>query len=428
MKKIAVWGNGLYGKRMIDSFRNFYNGEIKIARIYDSKHAGGEISDPASIAEDFRNKMFESVFIGCQIEDSYNEIQKKLAEYQIPVFTPGCQDDFYPADTFDQTESKKLDIRQDGYEYYEFSNLLGTVHNSTFYSVMYLHNEEGKVLQNPWNYYKTEMNLFHKYDFPVNFRKIQDVIDMPGCYCILAKQFSGNYSHFLFEAMDVIMLLEEAGFTGKYVIADSKSNEELIHLFQIDPKRILRLSDFEKNRTYRFETVCYAGLAENHRRFSAPVLKKVFSKIEPGLTFDPEHKKYPARLFVKRIGSRKLLNADEFVNHYSLNTIIPDHMPLREQMNYFYNAELILSPHGANSANSLFMREGSVLVETFGRTWAKYSYIDVLREKHVHYLSVIEGPIMEEFVKGKFLDYRINEPNLYEAMDIALKLIGEDNA
>ena len=430
MKKIAIWGYGLYGKRMADSLRRFYKDEVSITGIYDSanKHPEEEIFDPSAIADDFKNKKFEAVFIGCQAEKSYNEILQKLDEIQIPVFTPGSRDDFYPADAFQQAVPTKLNIQQEGYEYYEFKNMLGTIHNSTIYNVMYLYNEEGKVLWNPWAYYSVRTNLFHQYDFPVDFRKIQDVIEMPGCYCILAKPFCGNYSHFVYEAMDLVMLLEEAGYSGKYVITDSKSNEELLRLFRIAPERILRLSGFDRGRTYRFENVYYAGLAKNDRRFSAPVLKKVFSKIEPRLTYDPEHKKYPARLFVKRIGSRKLLNADEFISRYSLETMVPDEMPLLEQMNYFYNADLILSPHGANSANALFMKKGSVLVETFGRTWVKYSYIDVLREKQVHYLPVIQGPIMEELVKGKFLDYSIDEPNLCEAMDIALKLIGEENA
>lgn len=277
MKKIAVWGNGLYGKRMTDSIRNFYNDEITITRIYDinGDHLDSEVFDPDTIYDDFHNKLFESVFIGCQNEQSYNEILRKLTEYQIPIYTPGTQNDFYPADAFDQEEPKKLNLQQEGYEYYEFRNLLGTVHNSTIYTVMYLYNKEGKVLQNPWAYYKTRTNLYHQYDFPVNFWKVQDVIDMPGSYCFLAKQFSINYWHFMFEAMDLIMLLEEAGFTGKYVIADSKSNIELMHLLNISSERILRLSAFERNRTYRFENICYAGLVKNDRRFSAPVLKKV---------------------------------------------------------------------------------------------------------------------------------------------------------
>ena len=152
-------------------------------------------------------------------------------------------------------------------------------------------------------------------------------------------------------------------------------------------------------------------------------------KIRTKLTRDPDS--YPGLLYVRRIGSRKLQNGSQLAQRYGLAEMIPEEHSLLEQMNYYYNADIVLSPHGANNANALYMREGAALVETFGRNWVKYSYLPVLKEKGVFYLPVIEGPIMASFLspdEEETKDYMIPELHLDMAMDIACRLTGRKTA
>ena len=426
MNNIAVWGYGVYGKRMINIVETYWSDEIRITKIYDQKIAGMEgadprIASPDFLEEDFRNGLFNAVMIA--VVWNVEQMLDRLKASEIPIFTLGKPEDYYPGDVFARIEDPKMSISQDGYDYYVFKNLRGAVSLAPSTGIMYLFDENGRVLRDHWRLRQSMAYHTHQYDLPLRIdRPLPDVSTMAGDWCILAKHWFGNYWHFTFEGMDCVQLLEEAGYTGKYVINNVPFDRELLLLYGIDKNRIMTLNDFDLGKAYSFERVHYLNLDRHTRARSAPVIKRLSEHIKARLTFDRE--RYPSRLFVERTGSRKLLNAQVFTERYGFTTIQPEKLTVLEQMEYFYNADIVLCPHGANSTNSIYMREGAVFIETFGSKWLNYCCSNALRQTGVFYLPVVEEPAYPNVVKktDQVSDYKIQEDNLDSAIDMAIFL------
>ncbi len=434
MKKIAVWGYGNYGSRMVRAVDRYWPEEYRITKIYDLRaetfrKTEPRIAVPSGIRKDFAEGLFDAVMIAVNLEQTYRQMNEDLDAWGIPVFQLGKPEDYVGAEAFEQDPSAELP-QQQGYAFYAFRNLRGAVSYAPSNGIVYLFDKEGRALKEHWDAYWVKGNFTHQYDYPVRFDcPHQDIVFMPGDYCILAKLWSFNYSHFLFESMDCVQLLEESGFRGRYVINDRTCNRAVMNLYGIGDERILTTRDLTLGQVYSFERVFYPKLLNNDRKMSAKVLKRLSGHLCRGLQRNPG--KYPPRLFVERTGTRKLLNCGELLERYGFVTIDPGRLSAEEQRNYFFNAELVVSPHGANSANSLYMRSGTVLIETFGKNWVKYSYINLMREKGVRYLPVVEGPIMPELpvmVTDPAVDYEVPEENLASAIDIAVELLSHKAA
>ena len=66
----------------------------------------------------------------------------------------------------------------------------------------------------------------------------------------------------------------------------------------------------------------------------------------------------PGRIFIRRTGTRRLLlpeRSEAMLERCGFRTVVPDGLPAAEQIRLFSRARIVLSPHGANSANSLYM-------------------------------------------------------------------------
>ena len=133
-------------------------------------------------------------------------------------------------------------------------------------------------------------------------------------------------------------------------------------------------------------------------------------------------REYHSRVFVRRIGRRKLLGAEELLRKYGFTPIVPEELSVREQMLYFHHADIVLCPHGANSTNSLYMRPGSVFIETFGKNWVYPSCIPTLFLGGVHYLPVVEWPIQSVDQTNGSVDYSIQPPLLEMAIQNAITI------
>jgi len=78
--------------------------------------------------------------------------------------------------------------------------------------------------------------------------------------------------------------------------------------------------------------------------------------------------KYSKRIYISRDDSiyRKVLNEFEIMNHLEpqgFQKITLTGLPLLEQMAIFYNAEVIISVHGAALVNTLFCKKGTRVIE-----------------------------------------------------------------
>jgi hypothetical protein len=424
MMKIAFWGYGKYGRRMFESLTSFCNDEFEIVRVYDRafrklKNTAGEkalpIHDPEDLLQDYKKGLFEKVFV-CMLYVS-EETKQFLRKHSIPELCLGGPDDLFPLSAFEQGK-KPFEIEREGYDFYVIKNLYGAMANYESVEMLYLFDNEGRVVKEHRDHFDPE--YFELYNYPFVFRHSKaEKVFLEGQYCVLTKKHSSNYWHYTYCNLEVVWLLEKAGFQGKYVVPDTEFGSVLLRLLDVPSERIISLKTFEQNKIYVFEEVFYVlsvkPFGEDLVYGSADVLEAV-EHIKNKLTGDSS---LPKILYVKRIGKRKLLGADKLLDEYGFTAMIPEDYSVLEQMTLFYNADIVFCVHGANSTNCLYMRKGTVFVEAFSSYWMNRCNIYALSAEGVHYLPVSTLETVRENKDGVFRDFTFPEILLRSALQNA---------
>ena len=424
MMKVALWGYGKYGRRMYESLTRFCSDEYEVVRVYDRdyqklKHTEGKISlpihNPEELAEDYKDGVFEKVLLCFLWYEVLSEQEKYLKKHFIPGLHIGTEDDFCSASDFEQGE-KPFTIQQDGYSFSVLKNLYGAMANYESNELLYLFNNEGKVLQEHWSHWLAKPNV-HVYDYPFVLKNSKaEKSFLKGQYCILTKQNVGNYWHFTYQCMDIVWLLEKAGYRGKYIVPNKHYCNEILHMLGVAPERIIPLGMFEHNRIYVFEEVFCVSFSAAKEIYGIDVLIKAAADIKKKLPVDLS---LPKKIYIKRTGIRKLLEADALLEEYGFTSIIPENYTVKEQMTLFYNADIVFSVHGANSTNCLYMRKNTVFIEAFSNYWKDRWNLYTLAAGKIHYLPVSSLENVVECKNGRSEDFKIRETLLRMSIENA---------
>lgn len=393
MMKVAIWGYGKYGRRMFESLNAFCSEEYEVVRVYDTayrklKRTEGkptlQIHNPEELLADYKNGLFEKVLLCFLWYEVLIKPRKFLEMNSVPELILGAEEDFYPAFCFEQGE-KPFNIQQDGYSFFVLKNLYGAMANYESNELMYLFNDEGKVLQEHWNHWHA-FKTPHIYDYPFTLKNSKaEKVFIRGQYCVLTKQSASNYWHFTYQCLDAVWLLEKAGYKGKYIVPNQSFCIDLLRMLDIAPERILPLRLFEHNKIYVFEEVFCVTYSVANEEYGTSVLIQLAEHIKKKLPTDPT---LPKKIYIKRTGRRKLLGADDIITAYGFTTIVPDEYSVLEQMMFFYNADVVFCVHGANSTNCLYMQKGTVFVEAFSSYWINRCNLYTVAASGVNYLPV----------------------------------------
>ena len=271
--------------------------------------------------------------------------------------------------------------------------------------------EDGRLLSSLWVDY-----LFREYPLlrMITAPAAEDAVFLPGEWCFLSKMYASNYWHFTYEVLDQVFLLEKSGYAGRYILPRTPFAADLTALLGVDPGRIAWKEDFDPARVYRFENLVCTELLRDDRKRSAPVLLEAASRMLEALP--GSDRPSPGRIFIRRTGTRRLLlpeRSEAMLERCGFRTVVPDGLPAAEQIRLFSRARIVLSPHGANSANSLYMRPGSVIMETFPKAYANACCLETAYLGGVYYLPVPETHGRLGRLPDPYADYRI-DPHLLE--------------
>ena len=421
---VALWGFGDFGKRVSESLFRYWGGRYTVAGIYDPSGEAARapfwdvgISDPGLIGADHEKGVFESVIVCIISEEERTEVIEGLRAAGIPVLFPGDPADFLPSEEF----APETVETQESCRIYRCREVMAARADHLSWECVYVFDRSGRILKDPWSvndWCDPELPLI--YPFP--FREpLPEKIRMPGSWCLLTKMYGNNFWHFTFQNLCDVLFLERAGFTGTYIIPNASYDRELMLMMGIAPERIISIEALSHHKVYVFDEVF--GVQFDHRDTlaEAAAISKVAGLIKSRLKPDPSYPKY---IYVKRTGTRKLLNGDEIAERFGFTTIIPEELSVREQMAYFRNADIVLCPHGANSANCLYMHENSVFIEVFSDRW----YLDInagaCRENHVHHLKAV-GKAAGKAKQGIKDDCTIPKSRILLVMKRACSLLPE---
>lgn len=429
MKKIALYGYGNYGKKASESFRYFWDDEYAVTAVFDRALSGQtdphwniRVLPPERLYEEYKQGTFESVMVCIYDLETQTGIREWLADLGVPCFFPGQEADFAAPELFAQVEEPKFSIQEEHYSFHVYKDLLGAIANYNW-RMMFLFNEEGKVcVENHQKY----MPYFKPYLLSYPFRlkdPLPEKIYLKGEYCLMAKMYSTNYWHFTVEIADGVYLMETAGYAGKYIYNETDFSKTLMELLGVSPDRLISIRDLDHHKVYVFETL-YDINHEGRRSMecSEKVLPRMADLIKKKLKRDDSS---PRKLFIKRAGRRRLLNGEDIAIQNGFKVIVPEEYSVMEQMNLFHNADIVISPHGANSTNYLYMRKGTVFAEIFSDIFYEHfadSNMKICEACGIHPLQLI-GKACDSNADGPRADYRVDEDAFLQLIQEAERIL-----
>ena len=223
--------------------------------------------------------------------------------------------------------------------------------------------------------------------------------------CVLTRIWSDNYFHFMTEILDKILIMESANYTGKYMLFLSSWAKEIVGLIGINPNRIIwiRKDEDEKILLIRralviegFGVWLKKGIQTLNKY--GQEMNKLYGNIQG----------YPEKIYLKRVGKRKLLNAEDLLIKYGFFTVVPEKISLEEEIKYFANAQTVVIPHGAAMANVIFLRDRMNVIEIFPRNWVNLASLPIIESKNINYHMLVESGLGNSSKNGQTEDYSID--------------------
>jgi hypothetical protein len=221
---------------------------------------------------------------------------------------------------------------------------------------------------------------------------------------------SYNFYHWMIDSLPKVVIAEACGFKGTYLVPAAGVNpivNESLALLGIDPSRILAMEyPIITVQELWIPTHFHGHLMEDTPELHAEFRKQMLlgaSKISV-----PSRK----RLYIKRNAERKIrfvANSEELESLLAQHGFEPfemERMTLREQIALAAKAECLIGPHGAGILHSLWMPEGSQVIELLPSSYPSEVmsvHSRLLQHRYLPHLVPAEGPMMKMTVNCESL-------------------------
>lgn len=433
--KIAVWGKGHYGDNLFVHLRDFWADRYTVTAVFSNVekavgkpyHDSGLVVSGFADAESmFREGVFEAAVMGYFGKEVFEQESKRLERLGIPVITLGSIDDVCEPEELGGTLHSVQEGPLSGERLYEFNNIHGAVSlaEDNCHSLIYFFDGSGKIANVNWNITDFTWDP-SSLNYPIPLDSLPENVEYcPGDYFVASRIWGYNYGHFTFQLASQVAAMEEAGFQGRYIMPKPGFAPELLQLMGVEADRMLWLDDYPSGTVFQFERLVAIYQDSLTANFAFAGMALLADAVERHFVDIPCEQGYPSRLFVKRIGTRKLKGVASLLERYGFETMIPEEHSLTEQIAYYRAADVVVAPHGANAANAIYMHPGSSFIETFGRSWVFPLWHGTFLRRGISYQPVIQTPITENVIIDQVSDYWVDKVLLELAIQNALKLAG----
>ena len=397
--KVALWGCGKAGR---DTYRLIEEGAINYEVIaFGDKRSSllnknkdnddiifkfGKILGFYEVKKLYEAKKIDGVIICIFDKNQYNAVQSQFEVMGVPIYKIS-------------NNVSVFDISKNTYKI--FSNMLKVAVlndadievNAIPVAYTYIIKNNRVLWESDRFFTHSKFNFLYPFVYPIKEYDLEfDKI------CSLLFLGTNNvYGHFIFACLNKIYAMEEAGFNGKYLIYDSPFARKWMELAEqvlnIAENRIIYINSksicrIRANEIHIAENIVDAG------ELNAKILHKFSRKILNFIHKNNENIniKFPEFLYVKRNENyqRKVLaETEEIIKSYGFVTILPETLPIETQIEYFYNAKVIIAPHGSNVANMIFMQKDSHLLELFDYSFVDLFYVECAKEIGVKFNMLV---------------------------------------
>lgn len=417
VNRIIIWGTGINAIWWYRNFGKNYKGIVEVRGFTSTEREEDTLIeqnmpyfDKEEVAEMYKQQIIDGVFIAVS-ESIISDIEYYLAvigvarlELGNPIFV----------DAYELADKKENICGVDFYYINEVS-----IRKEPEKAFPWVYTKEGKGIRDISNIVGQDPTKYGKPRVPFTNNKKEQWLK--GEVCCLACQNNMNYSHFVLEVLPKIIMLESVGYSGNYVINDVGFIREWVAILGVDNRVILLTDNDEK--IYMAETFIISEAINHNDKRMVSLLRIMVGELMKKDGFDKlTNKDFPKRLFVKRVGSRKVHGISGVLQEYGFTTMIPENYSVIEQIEFFANAEIVILPHGAAGANCLFMNSNTHLIECFGRQYiVPRFHIRIIQAKRIKYHMVVEDyPYRATDNRNPLADYYLNEDVLRAVIESCL--------
>jgi capsular polysaccharide biosynthesis protein len=215
----------------------------------------------------------------------------------------------------------------------------------------------------------------------------------PGSYLWLWNLRAGNIWHWIMEALPKVIIAEEGGFDGYYIIPEVTDNSgyiyESLELIGIAPERIKSYD----GKPWRVERLYLPEIMNgNHQIAKFP---KIISKLRRRLIDACSQLSFSLdRIYIARENSnlsRRIKNELQMMNvlfNYGFHRVVMENFSLKEQISIAVGANCLLAPHGAGMVHCLFLKPQSLVIELFPTTYINPCMLPVIDQLQHRYFMI----------------------------------------
>lgn len=225
---------------------------------------------------------------------------------------------------------------------------------------------------------------------------------------ILHNWWANNFFHWMLESIPKAIIFEKSGFNGTYIVPKGCSFiKESLNIMGISEERIIEYEhSFIAKNLY---------IADKFNNSTLSIYPEIIDMIRGIFLKNISYSRNENKIYIKRSGKRIVKNELElktYLDKYDFLTIEPEKMSLKDQITVMANAKALITPHGAGTTHSIFMKKKSLVCELFSSKYINPCCINIFDAlKHNYY-------IIPEYLNGKPKDFNNKYFDNYNTADI----------
>ncbi|WP_205369747.1 tetratricopeptide repeat protein [Thermoleptolyngbya sp. PKUAC-SCTB121] len=209
-------------------------------------------------------------------------------------------------------------------------------------------------------------------------QKLPPIERLSGTVAVLAGVSNNIYFHWMLDVLPRLKVLQDGEFNlneiDYWLVGDCHSwQQDSLHHLQIPSEKVLSVQEHLHIQADQLIIPSFPGAAAWPQAWVCDWLKSSFLHSQ---TLAPD---LPKRLYLSRqkTRDRRIINEESVVKlleSQGFATVYLETCTIAEQAQLFYNAELIVSPHGSGLTNLAFCRPGTQVVELFSPNYVYPCY------------------------------------------------------
>ncbi|MGK7939840.1 MAG: DUF563 domain-containing protein [Crocosphaera sp.] len=225
---------------------------------------------------------------------------------------------------------------------------------------------------------------------------------------------SSNYYHSLIDQIPRIYLLNQSEYKNediKLLISKPLNQVEQFFLDKLLPSNI-RTNLVNPKQLYHLERLIFPSIMSRRKAGYLPkcYIDHLVSKVAPSRRRDKRNRILISR---SKAQSRKVINEKELLNlleDYGFKKYCLEDLTIEEQIELFYDAEIVIAPHGAGLANLIFSDKIHVLELFCDQEFRPHYYYLCKSLNHNYQYILNDRKKIDKIQKGFRVDLlKINE-------------------